>query len=400
MKGKKVTEGNSPDSNRANEFDLRLAKPMFGLSILFLVLIAALIVLWVDIPRVELLAAEIDQVVDAGNTDGGAVLESSASSSSVDEIPVGTLHLGDYCVWALLALWPLFWIEFAYKLRTHDHSQRSFFPKRIFDCLICVCPPLRLAAPNYNYDGKIWLPGLNWQKPGKPLSRRLEKTFGPPMLLIALFILPVLLVEFGLKDVVDSNFAVRLTLHICTGLIWCAFAIEFLIMICATDRKLAYVKKNWLDLAIILLPLISFLRSLRAVRAFRLAKFAKVQQLAKLGRVYRLRGLMTKALKALMLFEFLHRLLRITPAKKLAKLKSQRADRLEELEELDYEIHQLEQKIAVEKDEASASELAELLDSEEAVENNLKVSAKTETESVSNPIVPNDSLSESSKENS
>ena len=220
------------------------------------------------------------------------------------------------------------------------------------------------------------------------------------MLLIALFILPILLVEFGLKDLVDSNFAVRLTLHICTGLIWCAFAIEFLIMICATDRKLAYVKKNWLDLAIILLPLISFLRSLRAVRAFRLAKFAKVQQLAKLGRVYRLRGLMTKALKALMLFEFLHRLLRITPAKKLAKLKSQREDRLEELEELELEIRQLEQAIATEKNEAAANELAESRDSEEGIETSLEEASMPEAKPSTIPTVPATSFSEGSKEKS
>ena len=386
-----MTEGNSPESDRANEFDLRLAKPMFGLSVLFLVLIAALIVLWVDIPRVEILANEANRIADA--------------STGVEKSRSVTLHLGDYCIWMLLALWPLFWGEFVYKLRTHDRSSGSFLPKRIFDLLICVCPPLRLAAPNHNYNGKIWLPRLNWRTPGKPLSRRLEKAFGLPMLLIALFILPVLLVEFGLKDVVESNFAVRLTLHICTGLIWCAFAIEFLIMICATDRKLAYVKKNWLDLAIILLPLISFLRSLRAVRAFRVAKLAKVQQLAKLGRVYRLRGLMTKALKALMLLEFLHRLLRITPEKKLAKLKAQHAEQLEELQDLEADIRQLEEKIAAEKEESAASESATRQESDEEGEGKIEKdsgkSRTTDSGSTSIAVAPNvlpvDYVSESSK---
>ena len=128
-----MTEGNSPDFDTPNEVDLRLAKPMFGLSILFLILLAALIVLWVDIPRVEVLANEANQIADA---------------NTADEIkPIATLYLGDYCVWALLALWPFFWAEFVYKLRAHDRSQGPFFPKRIFDLLICFCPPLRLAAP-------------------------------------------------------------------------------------------------------------------------------------------------------------------------------------------------------------------------------------------------------------
>ena len=229
------------------------------------------------------------------------------------------------------------------------------------------------------------------------------------MLLIALFILPVLLFEFGLKDLVESNFAVRLTLHICTGLIWCAFAIEFLIMICATDRKLVYVKQNWLDLAIILLPLISFLRSLRAVRAFRVAKLAKVQQLAKLSRVYRLRGLMTKALKALMLLEFLHRLLRITPEKKLAKLKAQRVEQLEELEELELEIQELERKISAENEEEDAA--SESITTQEADKNaeqhvpaDSDESSETVSGSTSLPIAPDvlpvDCASESSNEKS
>ena len=382
-KGKSVATGEGPDSDRVSDLDLRLAKPMFGLSLLFLALIAALVVLWVDIPRVEMLASEASVAESAEGLADASGIEGKATKAPV-------IRYGDYCMFALLAIWPLFWAEFAYKVRTHDKSKGSFFSKRVFDTLICVCPPLRLAAPNYNNEGKIWLPKLNWQQPGKQLSRILEKAFGPPMLLIALFILPVLLVEFGLKEIVESNFAVRLALHICTGLIWCAFAIEFLIMICATDRKLAYVKKNWLDLAIILLPLISFLRSLRAVRAFRVAKFAKVQQLAKLGRVYRMRGLMTKALKALMLLEFLNRLLRITPEKQLAKLKMQRAERVEELEELDSDIRQLERKISAKKEEAAIKE--EATKKEEAAikeeESNPAVDVKDSSDDEVQPVAP------------
>lgn len=320
---------------RFNQQDIRnwLAPTMFSLSLVFLVLIAALIVVWVDIPRVELLAAEA-----AANDEAAEVLLSASSTEQ------NAVSIGNYLAFGLLLLWPLFWVELGYHVGVHG-SMKSFWQKRKLEILPCLCPPLRLAAPSYAENGKIWLPKLGWQQPGKPLVKRLERIFGSPMLVIALLILPILSIEFGLKDLVEQNFGLRLTLHICTGFIWCAFAIEFIVMVSATDRKLAYVKKNWIDLAIVLLPLISFLRSLRVVRAIKVAKFAKVQQLARVGRVYRMRGLMAKALRALMLFEFLHRLLRITPDKKLDKLMAKRDELAEEMSDLDEEIRLLQERI-------------------------------------------------------
>ncbi len=312
------------------KFNDRLAQAMFILSLVFLTLIAALIVAWVYIPQVEWLAAEA--------ASGDEVSNSASSRSFVER---NAVVIGGYLFYGLLLIWPVFWGELFYNLRT-DGSFKSFWRERKFDLLACICPPLRLAAPSHREGGRIWLPRLGWQQPGKALVKRLERSFGSPMLTIALLILPVLLIEFGLKDIVAAHFWLRLTLHVCTGFIWCAFSFEFIVMISATDRKLAYVKKNWIDLAIVLLPAISFLRS---IRAFQLAKFAKVQQLARVGRIYRMRGLMMKAIRALMLFEFLNRLLRVTPEKKLAKLVTQRDERADELKELEQEIQAMQEKI-------------------------------------------------------
>lgn len=317
-----------PMSDQHVDSETWIARVMFVLSLVFLVIIAALIVLWVDMPRAQMMAA--------GAADSEAELERIVESH--DSV------LARVLITTLMVIWPCFWIELLYKVRTYDQGA-SFWPRRRFDLIACFCPPLRLAAPNCNLDGKIWLPFMGWQQPGKALFRSLERIFGTPMLCIALIILPVLVVEFGLRGLVEEHFWLQLTLHICTGFIWCAFSIEFIVMISATDKKLAYVKKNWIDLAIILLPLISFLRSLRAVRAFKVAKFAKVQQLARVGRIYRMRGLMAKALRALMLFEFLNRLLRVTPEKKLERLVNMREERLEELEDLEEEIRAIQAKV-------------------------------------------------------
>jgi len=318
----------------------RLAAPMFGLSILVVVLLATLIVLSLDIPRV----AELGVV---GSFESDEELIKATDNGSVSELVRQNVLVTKAEPWArktvlaLLLLFPLFWLEYAYSFRLRGRRSPiklgGFF--RLFACAV---PPLRLAAPSAAHGGKIWLPFWGWCLPGKHLKGRLERVFGKPMLIIALLILPVLLIEFGFHQWVDRHQWLQLLLHLCTGFIWCAFTIEFLIMFSATDKRLDYIKKNWIDLAIILLPLVSFLRSIRVLR---LARLAKVQKLAKMGRVFRVRGLFMKSMRALMLLGFVNRILRITPEKRLAKMNALYDERAEELAELKMEIDELEESI-------------------------------------------------------
>jgi len=99
-------------------------------------------------------------------------------------------------------------------------------------------------------------------------------------------------------------------------------------MVNASARKIAYIKDNWIDLAIILLPLVAFLRSF--------------SMLAKLGRAYRMRGIIIKTVRALTLLEIADRLTGNDPAKKLQRLNHQYQEKEEELQELREEIRFLE----------------------------------------------------------
>lgn len=81
-------------------------------------------------------------------------------------------------------------------------------------------------------------------------------------------------------------------------------------------------------MAIILLPLFSFLRSLQVLRATRAANLMKVPQLTKMVRMYRLRGTAVKAIQALILLDFFQRLFGGNPERTITKLKI----RLEEVE--------------------------------------------------------------------
>ena len=308
---------------------------MFGMSAIFVCLLGALIVLWVDIPRV----AELTAVGGIESTDDiGLNPDQVTALVQQNALVIQADPLGNIVRWVLFLLWPVFWLEFFYSKRLTGPPS-SIKHGEYFRLVACLIPPLRIAAPSAAFGGKIWLPNWGWQLPGKDLHERLERAFGKPMLIIAMLILPVLLIEFGLQSLVEANRWLQVLLHLCTGFIWCAFTAEFLIMLSATDKRFTYVKTHWIDLAIILLPLISFLRSLRVLR---LARLAKVQKLAKMGRVFRVRGLAMKAMRALMLFGFINRLLGITPEKRLAKLRLLHKEETEELADLQQEIDELE----------------------------------------------------------
>lgn len=146
------------------------------------------------------------------------------------------------------------------------------------------------------------------------------------MIAIALLIMPVLVIEFFMKDQVAQHTSLRMILHTGTGIIWFAFAFEFILMVSVAEKKFAYCKKNWIDLAIILLPIFSFLRSFQWLRATRVSKLLKLKQVTKLARVYRLRGTAVKALRAMVLLDLVQRFLRRDPDRAIEKLSRRLTD--------------------------------------------------------------------------
>ena len=317
-----------------------LAKPMFCLSLLFLVLLAGLVVAWVDV------------LPDAASQD---LVASDDQRISVSEnfFHQPALRIGYLLLWTMLAIWPIFLIEQVYvrwSVRGIPNSNR--FSSR-FAWFSVACPPLRMGKSIPAKNGEIWLPALGWRAPGKILHKELERIFSKPMLLIAMMILPVLLIEFRFQELLQSNVWLKLLLSVSMGLIWCAFAIEFILMVSTTKKKITYVKKNWIDLAIILLPLVSFLRSLRIVRAARVAK------LTKMGRIYRMRGLFAKTIRAFLVLELIHRIFKFSPEKRLDKL-------LAQVEEKEEELRELQAQVKTVRAEIEAQKLAEELEGDDS----------------------------------
>lgn len=283
------------------------APTMFGVALTFLVCQAMLVVLWIDVPqftesaRAFLLEQPTDFRVEA---------ERMLTDTTIDR------SLTSLAKGIALGIWPIVILEsiFHWLTRSWNKEHRRL---HFFGLLFCICPSLRLCARSPEMDDRIWLPGIGWRQPNKRLRRRLERRFSLPMFMIALLILPVLLVEYFLKVQVITYPSLRVAIHVSTGIIWFAFAFEFILLVSVAQKKLAYCKTHWLDIVIILLPLFSFLRTLQVMRA---------SQISKMARVYRLRGTAVRALRALILLEFFQRIAGRDPAVRIDRMEKQLED--------------------------------------------------------------------------
>ena len=277
-------------NDASNLLDRKLARPMFWVSIAFLVLLG--IVLHV---RLEV---------------GSQIVSASLS--------------------ALAVIYPAFVLEFAARWRDGERRWRQF-------ALYCLIPPLRIGARDQQTGDHVWLPRWGWCRIGRPLRDKVRRAFSGPMIAIACLILPVLACEFFWRQVIDQRPLLALLLDISTAIIWIAFALEFVIMLSIVNAKVRYCKENWIDLAIVCLPLLAAARLLRLGslgRAFRAA------------RIYRLRGVFMRAYRGLLALEVIYRLGVVKPAARLRRLKRELSEKEEEIAELRQTIERLESQMA------------------------------------------------------
>jgi len=250
---------------------------------------------------------------------------------------------------ALLILWPIFVVEAAWGVVRRDRSQ-PLRPMLKQAAIVCFVPPFRMAM-NDPRTGQIWVPRIGWHPHGKELSERLEHAFAGPMVLVALMILPVLGLEyFSAKDVHNSpelSFAVDVGIAV----IWLAFTIEFVFKSSAHPKPTAFAIEHWLDLAIVVLPLLEFVLAkwnLGAIaRLARAGQALSPVQLARMERLYRLRGVATEGWHALLLLDFIARMLGHTPEKRLKQIGERIVELENEISELRHDARSLEERLAL-----------------------------------------------------
>ena len=187
--------------------------------------------------------------------------------------------------------------------------------------------------------GWLWLPGIGWKPVGEETSEQLEQKLALPMVILTLLVLPVLGAELTGGETLDNHPRMALATHLTTCVIWIGFTMEFLWMFAAAPVKLTYCLKNWINLVIILLPLVAFLRVLNIFR------FTRMLRAGKLLRAYRLRGLWTRLWRLALLFNLLDRLQQRDPAKYCASLEKKIADLEEELATLQAKLAEQREKM-------------------------------------------------------
>src|SRR5207248_10746406 len=121
--------------------------------------------------------------------------------------------------------------------------------------LVALLPPWRMALADTR-TGLVWVPRIGWQRPGKELFKRLEQAFAGPMVLFAFLILPVLALEYFRSEDVHNTPELALALDIGIAVIWVAFATEFVFKASAHPKPLAFAADRWLDVAIVVLPML------------------------------------------------------------------------------------------------------------------------------------------------
>lgn len=311
-----------------------IAPAMFYLSLAFLVLTATLLVLVIDVQRVG----------ELGEAEGGAPSSEQPATGTLatsdEAYRASALWFGTWVAAVLLLIWPIFIAEQLVHFWIAKRTQQ-FEKRHPYWWLYCLLPPMRMCARHLAKRDLIWFPIGGWHVADYTLQRQLERAFSVPMIWIALLILPVLALQYTLADRIADYPALRFMLHVSAGVIWFAFAAEFIVMISVAERKLSYVKQHWLDLVIILLPLVSFLRTLQALRAARLAKLGKLHQLSRVVRVYRLRGVAMRGFRALLLLEVAQRIIGSDPQKRIRRLEEQIRWKQQEIDFLRAEIEQL-----------------------------------------------------------
>lgn len=196
-----------------------------------------------------------------------------------------------------------------------------------------LLPILRLC-PRDHVDGtRVWIPILGWRKTTERFEKYLARLFGGPMIVIALLVLPVVAVEFIWIEQVSHDATWKFWINTCSGFIWMAFVFEFVVMVSVVERKVRYCKQNWIDLAIVLLPLISFMG------AARLGRLVKLNQLSRTARIYRIRGLALKTWRAVVTLNVIDTLLRRDDEYRMDRLKEQITEKEREIELLRQELN-------------------------------------------------------------
>lgn len=123
------------------------------------------------------------------------------------------------------------------------------------------------------------------------LVEKIEKKTEIPLLFLVLIMIINLILPLTIK--LDSK--ISHNLEIIDWIIWVIFFIELFIRTYISPKKIIYLKKNWVDVLVVILP---FLRIFRIFRVVRLARGARAIRLLRFTRIIAIFSKFTQTLKS------------------------------------------------------------------------------------------------------
>lgn len=241
----------------------------------------------------------------------------------------GTEPLFKMFMWLTLGMYPVFWLEAVWYFGLGS-------PRKWSTLYACILPPLRLARRDMQSGTRLWLPILGWRHIDDDLHEELERDLSVPMIFVAIMILPLLAIDFVWTEQKTKYPALQIFVETGFSVTWLAFTMEFIVMFSVVSKKIDYVKKHWVDLLIICLPLIAF------VRVFKMTQLVRLQQVTKASRVYRMRGLALRVWRGLLAMDVISRLARLSPETRIKTLRSLIEEKKREIERLEEEVEEIE----------------------------------------------------------
>jgi len=219
---------------------------------------------------------------------------------------------------------------------------------------------------------QVWLPWMGWRRCNDKLQDQVESHFSVPMIFVALLILPLLAIKQFWQSALASNFTLRVVTDSGETIVWLAFTIEFIFMITIVHKKFGYCIRHWLDIFVICVPFLAFVRLARLGALFRLS------QVSRLARAYRLRGLALRFYRGLLLLNIIERVLRLAPERRLKRLQDRLKEREAEVADLKIQIAELEEEIEVRAKKKAARQEAQKAVQKEAAKQEAGTSKSTD----------------------
>lgn len=86
----------------------------------------------------------------------------------------------------------------------------------------------------------------------------------------------VMIITISLPLVLQLPESTIVTLELIDWTIWATFALELAVRTSLVLNKIAYLRKNWVDVIVVLLPLLRIFRIFRAIRLLRMLRFSRI----------------------------------------------------------------------------------------------------------------------------